>query len=75
MLESHTNNRPFADKRDKVGMDGVPKDSISYKISIVLRMFEAIFREKHKCIEPQLKNHNCNKTAFAVFRFLILDPR
>ena len=25
MLDPPTHNRPFADKRDKVGMDGVPK--------------------------------------------------
>ena len=25
MLDPPTNNRPFADKRDKVDMDGVPK--------------------------------------------------
>ena len=26
MLNPPTHNRPFADKRDKVGMDGVPKE-------------------------------------------------
>ena len=30
MLDPPTNNRPFADKRDKVGMDGFPKCFIYY---------------------------------------------
>ena len=28
MLDPPTHNRPFADKRDKVGMDGVPLERI-----------------------------------------------
>ena len=26
VFDPPTNNRPFADKRDKVGTDGIPKD-------------------------------------------------
>ena len=33
MLNPPTHNRPFADKRDKVGMDGVPKKDSNLKIS------------------------------------------
>ena len=31
MLDPPTHNRPFADKRDKVGMDGIPKSIIDPK--------------------------------------------
>ena len=34
MLDPPTHNRPFADKRDKVGMDGVPKQHRNMNIGM-----------------------------------------
>ena len=47
MLDPPTHNRPFADKRDKVGMDGVPKfyvdmGSLGDNEKITVDNFEAV---------------------------------
>ena len=50
MLDPPTHNRPFADKRNKVGMDGVPKQpatntfsKITFTIEILHRLATFIF--------------------------------
>ena len=32
MLDPPTHNRPFADKRDKVGIDCVPKSNVNFTL-------------------------------------------
>ena len=34
MLDPPTHNRPFADKRDKVGVDGVPYEKVGERVSL-----------------------------------------
>ena len=57
MIDPPTHNRPFADKRDKVGMDGVPYlydlDSIHFE----QRHFRRVCAESQKVdILPLLKS-------------------
>ena len=43
MLDQHTHNRPFAGKRDEVGMDGVPKlGQVQRKFQAVIETFKDI---------------------------------
>ena len=43
MLDPPTHNRPFADKRDKVGVDGVPYD----KVCLKLLRYQCVLRSPH----------------------------
>ena len=54
MLDPPTQNRPFADKRDKVGMDGVPKNSTNTTLlccttrELIVRLFYLLTKIVYK---------------------------